>query len=402
MKMRPGSYNGVPFFATTADTDSGRRVAVTEYPQRDKANADDMGAKARRFTLEMLVLGEDCLEQRDALAAMLEMPGRGELIHPWRGKLAVIPVSVRTREAATERRIARLTVEFVEAEADDNVSLGIAVPSYELNGAADALDIISLMSFADTFTVEGPVSLLAAAEKAVTSGLNTIKAVSGRLNSLNDLAARIRNISQGITSLVLSPSTLGLQLAAAIHTITDTHFNPLGALKTQLNLLAQSLGTVDNSIGTSTSRQSATNANAVTTLIRSLALAETVRLFSGEIHREAVTDTASRAGAVFDTRNEAAAIRDAMLVHLDALLLDADDRVYPALMNTQAVIMAQYPAIAPTATLETISAPGNLPALVIAQRLYGSAAMADDLISRNRIAHPLFVPAGADLEVRRG
>ncbi len=39
------------------------------------------------------------------------------------------------------------------------------------------------------------------------------------------------------------------------------------------------------------------------------------------------------------------------------------------------------------------------PALLIAHRLYGDASRADEIIARNKIAHPLFVPGGTPLEV---
>lgn len=41
----------------------------------------------------------------------------------------------------------------------------------------------------------------------------------------------------------------------------------------------------------------------------------------------------------------------------------------------------------------------TMPALLIAHRVYGDARRADDIVSRNRIAHPGFVSGGQVLEV---
>jgi len=39
------------------------------------------------------------------------------------------------------------------------------------------------------------------------------------------------------------------------------------------------------------------------------------------------------------------------------------------------------------------------PALVIAQRLYGDPTRAGEIVARNAVIHPLFVPGGQALEV---
>jgi hypothetical protein len=41
----------------------------------------------------------------------------------------------------------------------------------------------------------------------------------------------------------------------------------------------------------------------------------------------------------------------------------------------------------------------TVPALVLSQRLYGNVAFVDDLIARNGVQHPGFVPGGVTLEV---
>lgn len=400
MAMRKGSYNGIAFYAESHDLETGRRIVVTEYPQKNAADTEDMGRTARHFTLDMIILGKDYMAQRDLLQADLEEGGIGELVHPWLGKLKVRAGKVRLRETSRERMKATLTVEFHEAA--DVPQDGVAIPASDLNTKAAALDEAALEAFSAEFSVDGPVSLLALAEQAIARGLAVMAGISGRLNGLNDLATRIRAISQSITSLVLTPANLALQLMSAVHTITDTHFYPLGALRNQLSLARQSARAVSTSAGTGTARQAAANSNAVAALIRSLAIAEAVRLYSGEIQRATVAASATAEGVIFDTRNDAAAARDAILEQMDELMPDASDLVYAALMDTQAAVVSQFRAIAPAASLEVVSVPASLPMLVIAQRLYGDGSMADDLVKRNAIAHPLFVPAGSELEVRRG
>jgi len=40
-----------------------------------------------------------------------------------------------------------------------------------------------------------------------------------------------------------------------------------------------------------------------------------------------------------------------------------------------------------------------MPAIVLAYRLYGDAERADEIVARNRVRHPGFVPGGQPLEV---
>ena len=47
----------------------------------------------------------------------------------------------------------------------------------------------------------------------------------------------------------------------------------------------------------------------------------------------------------------------------------------------------------------TWTVPATMPAILIAQRLYGSPDRAPELVARNNIRNPTFVPAGLELEV---
>jgi prophage DNA circulation protein len=59
-------------------------------------------------------------------------------------------------------------------------------------------------------------------------------------------------------------------------------------------------------------------------------------------------------------------------------------------LNTRAAKLPRTRSFTPSATV---------PALVLAQRLYGDATRADDIAARNFVRHPGFVPGGVELEV---
>src|SRR5579871_3815536 len=94
--LQPASFRGVPFGVLT-DTDTfGRRLALHEYPMRDKPWAEDLGKRARRFQIAGFLItdslvygGGDVIAQRDAMAAAVEAAGAGALVHPTLGSVQV-------------------------------------------------------------------------------------------------------------------------------------------------------------------------------------------------------------------------------------------------------------------------------------------------------------------------
>jgi prophage DNA circulation protein len=85
---------------------------------------------------------------------------------------------------------------------------------------------------------------------------------------------------------------------------------------------------------------------------------------------------------------------------LDARQGEADDAVYGALADLRGAVVRDIAARgADLARVVRYTPPETLPALVLAHRLYGDAARDGELVARNGIAHPGFVPGGLELEV---
>ena len=97
---------------------AGRRVAVHEYPGRDEPFVEDLGRRTKRWTVEAFVVGDDYAAIRDRLIDACDMPGAGELVHPYLGSLQVACTACSLTERTREGRMARLSLEFVEAGAN--------------------------------------------------------------------------------------------------------------------------------------------------------------------------------------------------------------------------------------------------------------------------------------------
>jgi len=87
-RLRPASFRGAKFHVEVGGKQSGRRIALHEYPKRDQPFAEDMGKRTIMFEITGYCvewdrqLGRDYTQPRDALIAALDKEGPGTLIHP--------------------------------------------------------------------------------------------------------------------------------------------------------------------------------------------------------------------------------------------------------------------------------------------------------------------------------
>jgi prophage DNA circulation protein len=125
---------------------------------------------------------------------------------------------------------------------------------------------------------------------------------------------------------------------------------------------------------------------------------------SGRLSRASVIvldeDTEAAAPIVFESRDQALTVRDALLTAIDALLPAAGPRAFRSLgglraaaakdIKVRAALLPELVRYTPRATL---------PSLALAWSLYHDAERYAGIAARNSIAHPGFVPGGRELEV---
>ena len=114
-RLQPASFRGVPFEVDAAEATGGRRLARHEYPLRNEPYTEDLGRKARSWTITAFLIGEEYDVGRNRLLRACEADGPGTLVHPYLGELRVLVESVLEKETKQEGRVARLSLTFVEA-----------------------------------------------------------------------------------------------------------------------------------------------------------------------------------------------------------------------------------------------------------------------------------------------
>lgn len=113
--LRPASFRGARFHVDIGARSSGRRVAVHEFPHRDDPYAEDLGRRARQFSVTAYCVGPFYLDDRDALVEALEEEGSGLYIHPSQGEFEVMVGAYSTVEKRDKGGYAEFDITFLEA-----------------------------------------------------------------------------------------------------------------------------------------------------------------------------------------------------------------------------------------------------------------------------------------------
>lgn len=419
----PGaSFRGVPFRTVGADTGVGRRNIIHEYPQRDIPYAQDLGRRAREFRVNGYVVGDDYMQQRDALIVALEEFGPGELVHPRYGTLNVVVVGkIDISESSENGGIARFAITFVESgknafpQAAANTQDGV-------HDAADALGNAAVSQFASKIDLAGAAALATDAISRVTSTINTIKkmvSLNGLVDSAGDIVRGVSSIADDIADLIRTPETLALRMQSLWQDLSVALDRP-GAAMADLRALAGdndsepdawndgsssstgswgggstgglSGGAVGSAVLGTTAAQRMINLAADQAFVRSQCMAAQARILTDSIavgdiltaddaltYAKRLTDQIDHELEAYDPPIEiAAALIDLRVAVVRDVAEQGDRLLQRSIFTTQSI----------------------LPALVIAQRIYQDATRADELVARNDVRNPLFVPAGP-LEVLR-
>ena len=390
-QLQQASFRGVPFYFTTADGTPGRRVEVHEYPLRDEPSTQDMGRKAKQFTLEVFVLGQDYMSQRDKLEAALDKEGSGILVHPRRGSLNVTLIDARgPRESTREGGYASFSLTFVEAgsnalPANQNDS------SIVVDEAADAALINIGTDFQNVFNISGMPEFIA--EDASSILTNMSGTLSGLVSStalpgeIGDYADAAQLLTTNASSLVRTPGSLVSQVLSVVGRVGRIFSQPSQAFNPLASLFYYGDTRPVITQTTATRKQQAVNQQALLKLVQRSAALEAAR-------------TSSQMS--FDSYADAVEVRDVVIDRLDVEIESTDDiAVFDSLRRVRAAVVIDIDTRADNlARIVNYTPTTTLPALVVAHRLYGDATQEADIVARNKIRHPGFVTGGAALEVK--
>lgn len=386
-RLSPASFRGVPFHVESSDFGGGRRTVRHEFPHRSTPFSEDLGRKARDFGLECYVVGADYMDARDALISALEAYGPGELVHPYYGTRRVVPASFRVRETSQDGGYAVFSISFEETELAPEFP-GAEVASLELvslAGEAALARLRTLLSIRRAISL--PTTVLAKLGGVISGALWAIDAalsmVPLAVQELAALRAQVIDMVASAASLAREPVDLYDQLKAVFDGLDLPARLGVDALLAAYGYEPD----VERPPATTATRQA--EQESYDQVLR------TIRLLS-VVHAAKLAPAAT-----FDSYDAAVSVRDSIAEALDeqAECVD-DDELFALLGQLRSDLVRSVPGDASDLPrITSYTAPESVPSLVLAHRLYGSVEREADLLARNRVVRPGFVPGGDELEV---
>ncbi|WP_421793402.1 DNA circularization protein [Hydrocarboniphaga effusa] len=370
-ELPTASFRGVPFLWQDLGQNPGHRVVVHEYPLRDEAEPELLGKKARLGNIaayivagphENHVLGADYLKARDALLDALDQAGPGELVHPTLGRLSIQVLDYPWTESSGEGGVCRVQISYLVVKTIAGLQLSQANDVLVAQTASDASDVAE-----ETFTG----TWLGSASSNISAPARVIRQV---LERVEGYVGSAQTTAQNINQLVNAPAALSALVSSLVLQVSS-----LANLR-QLFTTSYRSG--------SNGRTDLQNDQALTQLVQQQAV---------------IGATVLATESSYASYEEAISLRDELLGQLDRIALVADDAMYLLIQNLRAQLTdAMAAKAANLARIIRYTSPTTVPALVLAHRLYGAAnveAAAADIVARNSITHPGFVPGGVELEL---
>lgn len=402
-ELREATFRGVSLFLVpTRDMSGGRRGPTHEYPQSDEPYAEDTGAKAESFTIEAVIHGDDYFADRDALLKALRQPDPGLFVDPYGVESRVQVRGWTVRESTQQGGTARFSINFDQAGRDRFPS-GAIDSAGALQLSATATETAAAARFEGVFSTDSvPEFIREEARRNAQLQIDAARAIGTGVSPLDDASAafgRALDDAQGLIQSAIPADVLG---AAGMVMDAVQNVLPAGEILVNAFLDLRGLGDID------LAEAALAAAPTVTT-----AIGAANRLVQLELFRDLALARAS-AGVVdwqFDSFDQAVAARDQVAGAIDgamrqtgrpapALAAGGRHESHQSLMSMRGDLVRNVAARSGgLARIVRQELPVGGPSVVIAHRLYGDARRAGDIVRRNAVSHPSFVPGGTPLEV---
>lgn len=398
----PASYKGFPFYFLSDEEEGGLGLVVHTFPNRDKPYIEDLGEEPRYYSGQAYVHGDNADAKAAAFIASLVSHGPGVLTLPIVGPVLVRAMPFKRKHDKDKLGFVAFDVKFVrEGAATPLISIPLAANL--AFAAADALAAVLAPALAAAFTLAGQAQHVVA---AAADGVATAAAALDTLRLTNPVdataSAKARDaiaaivaqaptvISaetiQGTTTNGAVPTTadvaaLAASLVSTTRALADA-MNPDAAAAAMLDLAdafvfapapvylapSEALAAVNTAVASQLARLAALTAWAEAVLRRSYA------------SRPRGVEARAKVAERFEAELEAATGSENG--ELFVAIQDLRGRVTDYLTRL----------IADLAPVVTVEARIIAPSLVWAWRLYADPLRSDELVARNSVRHPSFMP----------
>lgn len=419
-RLVDASFRGVPFKTEDESQTAGRRVETHEFVNRDKPYTEDLGKATSRPKFSAYVIGDDCYEQRDRLIEALNKPGPGTLIHPAYGEMSVcVEGGINVSSSSSEGRMVRFDLRFVEAGELTYPTSGAATAN-TLVSSCSALDDCISDNF-DQFGMDGMPDFVQ--NGVIDDATSMVGYISDKMAMVDSGISDAARLLKGDISVLLPPPSSGKGFIDQLQTMWRSG-NRLSGNASDLftmikNFSGISLGSdlaprgvwkTDSKTTQNQKQQSNYVASAVrTTAISEAAYAVTTLpapvITTSEQNQQSTgwpsvthpeLNNAPDEAAVVDvpTWDDLVDIRDTLNTAIEKeLSRTTDDSLFLALRRVKSDLNNDIKHRLAQTQKTVVRTPDEVtPALVLAAAWFDNAARESDIVRRNAVAHPGFVP----------
>ena len=400
-QLLPASYRGISFLIEQAAVPVGQKGQLHEFPQRDEPYFEALGKQAQVHRMSAWVIGDDCFERRDKLQEALQTEGSGELVHPWLGRMLVKAGECELTHDRREGGVARFELTFYP-DAPRKFPAATANTRQQVVKSSEGLLGSALARY------KAAMEKIDKARLSVIGLRNSLSGVYGAIQrQFAPLVGLFTNLSGFVQSLINSPGALGALFSSYFSDFTGLDFSSPGssyratvATASQHASAVTDINTVTQANGVDTSAM----AQATADLVQDALLVQVGLIISEmpvsvrpgvmdsvpAIDQQAVSPVDRPEVPVADDVIE---LRDTLSEAIWQASLKADPDHYRALTTMRQVLVKHLTAVAASGVrLVDMTPAETLPALVLAYRRFGDSTRAGEIVQRNRISHPGFVP----------
>jgi prophage DNA circulation protein len=405
--LRDASFRGVSFFVENDDEDYARRIVTHEYANRNVSDHEDMGERYQAFNVNGYITGPDAIEHKDALALACRLEGPALLILPALEPFMAVCLSVKVSRSKDKQGYFTVTMTF-RADEDSEEETPFVTGEFEGLILASAEIVVAALQAASTVFVVKDVLQYVTDDATyrvkvfATEVADFIEQATFDFDQTNvegvNLAVRM---SAGAPTLCAQPSTL----IAGINQLLKALVYAAPAEEVLKDL--RSFMVFDAATPTPVARTSVPEDDGTGNFIPvwrdgKTSVSEQQNLvnanfFNGVIRKlGAVFYGLALSRTTFSTRAEAITVRADVVEVFGREISDAqnDETLYLALTDARDHIVKYISqSMINTVPVIEISAPSPMPAIYWAYRLYDDPNRADELVTRNAVVDPAYIPS---------
>lgn len=382
-RYRQASFRNIAFYIKGHSVTGGRRLAEHVFPLVDEPQYEDLGRKAKKFTIDAYVVADDYFGWRDNLERALDAEGPGKLVHPYRGVMQVYVAEWTLSEVTEEGRMARFAITF----------------------SPESSEVLTVENIYSKVTVIAKKkSLLETIHDAFVSSYSTASLQVNKLNKLVETLDAIDSVLED-TKLLMKPYSEFQQILSNAEGKTI-------AIAADASIIVSSMtDTID--FGTDTEQDVSVTASTALQMFSAMVVSSSRVSAKTDMKQEEQIISLQRKLSVasaftliieipFESADDAQNSIDSLLSVLEEVLEDSnttDDEFTQFVDLRTYVYQILVDEIMNLRKTKTITLIETTPALVVSNTLYGDVDHADEIQRRNRIGHPGFIPGGISLRV---